>query len=183
MEEYRTIKNYEGLYEVSNFGNVSSVEREFIGGYGAVCHTGGKVLKPVINKGRQNRAIVFLSKKGTVKPQYVSILVAKAFPEICGEWFEGCEVDHIDGNPENNTATNLRCVTKAVNNANINTVQKRKSNTSCRKCAQYTLDGNLIFVYKSISNAAEKTGICRTAISNSINKWQETAGGYVWKLC
>ena len=93
MEIFREIEGYEGLYEVSNLGNVKSVERDYIGGYGAVCHTGGKVLKPYINKQRQNRAQICLCKDGKVKGYFVSILVAKAFPEICGEWFEGCEVD------------------------------------------------------------------------------------------
>lgn len=41
------------------------------------------------------------------KDMPIHILVAKAFPEICGEWFDGCEVHHKDENPENNNAYNL----------------------------------------------------------------------------
>lgn len=41
----------------------------------------------------------------------IHILVAKAFPEICGEWFEGCHVHHIDHNPLNNRADNLKVMT------------------------------------------------------------------------
>lgn len=118
MEIFRTIKNYEGLYEVSNLGNVKSVERNYEGGFGAICHTGGKLLKLNLNKKRQNRVQVVLSKEGKAKTHFVSILVAQAFPEICGEWFEGCEVDHIDTNVTNNVATNLRCVTKSENMRN-----------------------------------------------------------------
>ena len=44
---------------------------------------------------------------------YVHREVAKAFPEICGEWFEGCEVHHIDCDPLNNEAKNLIVCTKA----------------------------------------------------------------------
>ena len=47
------------------------------------------------------------------KTYYVHIEVAKAFPEICGKWFKGCEVHHKDGNSLNNEATNLIVCTKA----------------------------------------------------------------------
>lgn len=49
---------------------------------------------------------------GEYKTHYAHIEVAKAFPEICGEWFEGCHVHHKDGNPLNNEATNLIVCTK-----------------------------------------------------------------------
>lgn len=38
-------------------------------------------------------------------------LVARAFPEICGEWFDGCQVHHLDKNPLNNRADNLKVCT------------------------------------------------------------------------
>ena len=38
----------------------------------------------------------------------IHILVAKAFPEICGEWFEGCVVHHINHNTKDNRAENLK---------------------------------------------------------------------------
>lgn len=46
------------------------------------------------------------------KKQFLHILVAKAFPEICGKWFEGCEVHHKNKNPLDNRASNLMVVTK-----------------------------------------------------------------------
>ena len=39
--------------------------------------------------------------------RYVHREIAKAFPEICGEWFDGCEIHHKDGNSLNNEASNL----------------------------------------------------------------------------
>lgn len=125
-EIYRNVFGYEGLYEVSNLGNVMSVERTFIGGYGAVCHTGGKLLIPKINKKRQNRVQVCLCKDGNKKMHFISILIARAFPEICGEWFDGCQVDHIDGNPMNNVAANLRCCTRSENMLNPITRKRGK---------------------------------------------------------
>ena len=44
--------------------------------------------------------------------QGVHIFIAQSFPEICGEWFDGCEVHHKDGNSQNNEATNLIVCTK-----------------------------------------------------------------------
>ena len=37
--------------------------------------------------------------------------IAKAFPDICGEWFEGCHVHHKDFNHFNNAPSNLICLT------------------------------------------------------------------------
>lgn len=68
---------------------------------------------------------------------YAHILVAKAFPEICGKWFEGCEVDHKDCNRKNNNAYNLRCCTSKENANNPIT---RKRNAEAQKIYQNRLE-------------------------------------------
>lgn len=70
---------------------------------------------------------------------YVHQEVAKAFPEICGEWFEGCEVHHKDGNTENNEATNLIVCTKEQHLAFHNKhARERKEKKPCvRKKNEY----------------------------------------------
>lgn len=78
----------------------------------------GVKLKWNINKRRNNETSVCLCKDGVVTRVKVSHLVARAFPEICGEWFEGCEVDHIDTNRLNNNAYNLRVTDRKGNMAN-----------------------------------------------------------------
>lgn len=40
------------------------------------------------------------------------IVVAKAFPEICGTWFPGCHVHHIDFNKLNNKPENLKVLSE-----------------------------------------------------------------------
>ena len=47
---------------------------------------------------------------------FVYTVVARAFPEICGNWFNGCHVHHKDGNPLNNKAENLICLSPAEHN-------------------------------------------------------------------
>lgn len=49
MEEWREIKGYEGLYQVSNLGNVRSLPRKFIRSDGRLHNKSGKVLTPGVN--------------------------------------------------------------------------------------------------------------------------------------
>lgn len=90
-EIWRTIDEFPD-YEVSSFGRV----RDKI----------TKELKRIlVYKRSDTYKIALVSLCGT--SCHPSRLVAKAFPEICGEWFDGCEVHHLDKNPENNHAGNL----------------------------------------------------------------------------
>ena len=50
FEEWRPVAGYEGLYEVSNFGRVRSLERDCITGRGGVHHLKEKYL--ILNKKR-----------------------------------------------------------------------------------------------------------------------------------
>ena len=117
-EIFRDIEGFEGLYQVSNFGNVLSLKN-------------GIILKA--SKGPRGRLIVGLSiPVDRRKSRYCGqktfttyFLVAKAFPEICGKWFEGCEIHHKDGNYLNNRADNLECLSKEEHH-NIHWRKKKK---------------------------------------------------------
>ena len=53
-----------------------------------------------------------------------------------------------------------------------------------RKVGQYDLSGNLLQEYSSISEAASRTNLCRSPISNVCSKKSryKTAGGFLWKF-
>lgn len=93
-EIWRPIEGYPD-YEISNLGRVRNKET-------------GKYSKITVSAyNGYHRANCRFQSKGF----RISRLVAKAFPDICGEWFEGCEVHHLDKNPENNRADNLKVCT------------------------------------------------------------------------
>lgn len=98
MEEvWKDIPNYEGLYEVSNFGNVYSVRKKIR-------------LKPGDNG--YGYLSVVLCKNGIQTNYKVHRLVMLAF---IGEPPAGCEVNHIDGNKSNNRLDNLEYITSSEN--------------------------------------------------------------------
>ena len=109
MEEiFKEIIGYEGLYWISNLGNVKSKH---------------KILKPVINK--DGYYCVSLSKKGKLKTYTLHRLIALHFIENPDNL---PQVNHKDENKLNNNADNLEWCTKAYNNS-YGTKAKRQSET------------------------------------------------------
>lgn len=138
MEEkeiWKDVVGYEGLYEVSDFGNVRSVQR-FVECYHnrSKCmklqKVGGKVLKGTIDK--CGYRTVALSKDGGVDRFFVHRLVAEAFISNPSNL---PFVDHVNTIKTDNRVANLRWVTKETNNKNVITVQhssKKSFNTRMR---------------------------------------------------
>ena len=102
--EWKPIKDYEELYMVSNTGLVKRIR--FINGK----HNFEKerLLKPTINK--DGYMFVRLCKNGKSKNMRIHKLVANTF---LGE--SKLQVDHIDGNKQNNNLDNLEYVTPKEN--------------------------------------------------------------------
>ena len=94
-EIWKDVKGYEHLYWVSNMGNVKSKFR---------------ILKP--SKCKTGHYRVTLSHMGVTMRYSLHRLVAECFID---KPIDKDVVDHIDRNPENNKATNLRWVTQREN--------------------------------------------------------------------
>ena len=123
MEEWRPIEGYEGLYEVSSYGRVRSLDR-----YDSRNHfIEGKLLK---NKNNGNGYLLCtLSKNGIVKNKYIHRLVAEAFIERPDCLYE---VNHKDENKTNNNVTNLEWCDRKYN-MNYGTKIEREIRTKIKK--------------------------------------------------
>lgn len=95
-EIWKPAPGYEGLYNVSNLGNVFSV-------------VSNRLLKPYLRRGYKS---VWLTKTRIEKNKLIHRLVAIAFisnPE------DKKEVNHIDGDKNNNSVNNLEWATPGEN--------------------------------------------------------------------
>lgn len=110
VEEWKDIKNYEGLYQVSNLGRVRSVDHYASNGKTQILYK-GKIKRLQSNK-KNDYLSVILSKNNKEKRVYIHRLVAESFiKKIDGK----DEVNHIDGNKHNNIVENLEWVTSQEN--------------------------------------------------------------------
>lgn len=116
-EIWRPVLGFENIYEVSNLGKVRSVDRLNARGF----KLKGKMMKIRLNS--FGYCVVTLHKNSHQYSKLVHTLVAMAFPDICGTWFEGCEVGHYDCVRTNNEATNLYVCTHKENCNNELTIQ------------------------------------------------------------
>jgi hypothetical protein len=112
QEEFRDVLGYEGLYQVSNLGNVKSLARmakHYKGGEKIIYE---KILKKRIGKDRYFH--VGLYKDGISKTKKVHKLVAIAFLDHkpCGM---NKVVDHINDNSFDNRLENLQLITNREN--------------------------------------------------------------------
>lgn len=183
-EEWKWISGYVGLYMVSSLGRIKSFRK----------HTGGYIRSNKNCKGDYLRINLYDSNR-VRKTKGVHVLVASAF---IGEIPPGWHVHHIDGNKQNNAASNLvivcpkdhRLETKRMHPQIVSGMVNYNRYVRARVVQQYTMDGAFIAQYPNAKEAGLATGICGRNILqvasgtpyNAKGKTRKQAGGYVWKF-
>lgn len=176
-EIWKPIKGYEGYYEVSNLGNLRSMER-IVKCNGYPKQTKTSLLLPLID--RQGYYYIQLHKEGKVKTFKVHRLVAMAFLPNDNHYKY---INHKDENKGNNCVENLEWCT-AKYNINYGTGIQRRVAKQMKAVVQFDKQGNKIARYNSIGEASKITGICGSGIGQccSGNKKYSVVGGYLWRF-
>lgn len=173
IEEWRDVKGWEGLYQVSSMGRVRSIDR-------MVAHRDGKkqFYKGAPKKLRLHKTgyiLVFLhrgGKKGENKMYRVHRLVAEAFvPNPEGKKV----VNHKNFNRTDNRAINLEwCTTKENIIHRFKEGDKKTSNVVV-KCIERNI------IYESGREAAKACGLSSCSHILEATKSGGVSGGFHWE--
>ena len=106
---WKDVKGYEGIYKISEYGTIKSLERITIGKTGRINKAKERIMKPFFSRGYVRYV---LSKNGESKKFSAHQLVASNF-YISGN---GDQINHLDGNKSNNHYYNLQWCTSKENN-------------------------------------------------------------------
>lgn len=177
MEEWRTIAGYEGLYEVSNYGRIKSLQ--------------GKTPRILIpsNNSKGYLRVSLWDRNGKHKRRFVHRVVAEAFLEHDKM---SNVVNHLDFNPHNNNADNLEWTTQKLNIQYSNNAGRfvrtdiwkkhlRETNEKNGKAVIGTsLDGmhELFFI---CLNDVKNSGFQPSCVCNCCNGIRTTHKGYTWR--
>lgn len=171
-EIWKPIKDYEGLYEINNYGLVKNVKTN-------------KIKEIQIND--LGRPYVLIYKDS--KPKCLKIHKC-LYETFIGEIPNDYDVHHIDHNIQNNSLENLQLLPmhthrKMHYEEHLKPICKYAASLAAEKLSktviQYTKNDEFVAEYKSTQEASRQTGINQSHISDVCNGKRKSAGGYVWK--
>ena len=159
-EIWKDKKDYEGHYQVSNWGRVKSIK------FGKE-----RILKQSKDK-KTGYLHVVLCKENILKSYLVHRLVAEVFIDNPNNYKE---VNHKDENKTNNVVSNLEWCDRKYN-INYGTINERLS----KPVLQYDLEGNFIKEWKSTMECG-RNGYDQSHVADCCRGERKTHRGFIWK--
>ena len=174
-EEWRPIKGYEGLYEVSSVGRVKRLGRKTVTSSGKVRYLKETIRKPQKDiKGYLN---LRLSNNGTYKFCRIHRLVAEAFiPNPNNK----PQVNHINEDRADNRVDNLEWVTCTENN-NHGSRNEKIAKIQRKPVEGMSLKDNSILKYKQLKDT-KLDGFNHLMVSRCCRGIQYKHRGYIWRF-
>lgn len=170
MEIWKDIEGYEGLYQVSNEGNVRSLNYRNTG-----------VVKNLTPKNHNRGYLhVVLTKDKSNKSFLMHRLVASAFIPRSDK---DMTINHIDENRLNNEVENLEwCSLKDNIQEFVNNHPKGRGRKEVKTpVSQYSSNGLLIKIWSSISEIKNTLGFSYWSIKECCTGNRHSAYGYKWQ--
>jgi len=169
MEKWKAVKGYEGIYEVSNLGNVRSLDR---------FDSAGRELKGRIMKLTNSRGYlqVWLCKNGKKKMFKAHRLVAIAFIENPDNL---PHAGHQDDDKLKNNVNNLYWTDAKENNTH-NGRHLRGAAKKSKEVFQYDKNNNFLKRFTSAAEIQRQLGYGRGDIGECCKGKYKTAYGYIW---
>ena len=181
-ENWKPVKGFEGIYEVSDLGRVRSIDRVITDSRGRVVPIKGRIMK---QNAHYKGYLRLLLSNGEEKEHgfFVHRLVAEAFIPNPGNL---PEVNHKDENKANNRADNLEWCTHLANSqhgsrgARIGAwhLQNSPRRTPIN---QLTMDGQYIQTFPSQGEAARQVNGSQGTIAMALAGRRHSAYGFKWE--
>lgn len=181
-EIWKDIKDYEGLYQISNLGRIKSLNREFLMENKLTKNMNVRKIKEKILNQYENKdkyLSVYLYKNKIRKMYLVHRLVAQNFIINNKNY---CEINHIDNNKQNNCDKNLEWCSRQYNIEYFSRtclVGNSKRKTRYQPTEQYDLDGKYLKTWKTILDAEKFYNT--NHISECCRGKYQVIKGYRWK--
>lgn len=181
-EEWQPVRNYEGIYAISNFGRLAHNTND--------CY---RVLKLTNSKGWYFG--VRLRKDGKYTTYRIHRLVYSAF---VGEIPKGknWHIHHKNGNKQDNRIENLELLFSSehhlidIDKHTTTAMNYYNQEVRPKSIIQKTMNGEFIAMYRNAKDASMASGVCQRNILQVANKTpfnvagavRKQAGGYIWEF-
>lgn len=182
-EIWKDIIGYEGLYAISNFGRVVSFQRYVVGSRRSCMRINPHRVMSICKSSTRNGGYMhlYLRNNDGKRLWYIHRLLAIHFIPNPNNYKE---VDHIDGNPHNNSLCNLRWVTHKSNQNNPVTIERFKRMYKPKEHYYNSIKivrilGKSMKIYNSVSSAV-KEGFSRWHIIKCCKGETESYNGERW---